>query len=113
MIIRRNEMRRARSTRRGYPRTAAAEQAEFRRAGWAMFRVIVACKVVIMGALIVVALARVDHTGLGLGTLLFLNWFWLLPLGLLGIVPAWYRLRLYRIRRRRAALIHAEWHLDR
>ena len=113
MIIRRNEVRRVQPLRRPYPRTAAADRAEFRRAGWAIFRVLIACKVVIMFALIAVALAHVDHTGPGLGTILILNWFWLLPLALFGIGPAWYRLRLYRIRRRRAALIHAEWHVDR
>lgn len=100
-------------SRRYSPRTAAAEQAEFRRAGWAMFRVVVVGKVLIMLALIGVALAHVDHTGPGLGLTLLLNWVWLVPLALLGVGPAWYRLRLYRIRRRRAALIHAEWHLDR
>jgi len=78
-----------------------------------MFRIVVIGKVLIMLAIIIVAFARVDHTGTGLGTILFLNWVWLLPLALFGVGPAWYRLRLHRIRRRRAALIHAEWHLDR
>lgn len=109
----RQGLRRSPPTRRYYPRTEAAEKAEFRRAGWAMFKIVVIGKVLIMLALIAVALAHVDHTGPGLGTILFLNWVWLLPLAVFGVGPAWYRLRLYRVRRRRAALIHAEWHLDR
>ena len=112
MIVRHHATRRAQPIRRSYPRTAAAEQAEFRRAGWMMFRTIAACKVVIMCSLIVVAASRVDHTGPGLGTILVLNWLWLVPLVVLGSVPAWYRLRLYRMRRRREALIRAEWHVE-
>jgi hypothetical protein len=113
MRVQRQDTRRGTPTPRYYPRTAAADKAEFRRAGWAMFRIVVIGKALIMLAIIVVALSHVDHTGLGLGTVLVLNWLWLLPLAVFGIGPAWYWLRLYRIRRRRAALIHAEWHLDR
>ncbi len=77
-----------------------------------MFRIVVIGKVLIMLAIIAVAASHVDHTGPGLGTILILNWIWLVPLAAFGVGPAWYWLRLYRARRRRAALIHAEWHLE-
>ena len=83
------------------------EEDEGLAGAWAMLAVLVVGKILIMVALALMAPS--------LGTAGFLaahNWTWVVvTLVLLG-GPAAFWYRLWRVRRKRAALLHSEWHVD-
>jgi heme/copper-type cytochrome/quinol oxidase subunit 2 len=98
------------------PRTAlrgeAAEQAEWQRAAWTWFWMMVGGKLVIMIAIAVVGYYRLHPTHRNLSVVVLLNWSWILLMVVLIAGPAAYWWRLRRARRKRAALIRAEWEVD-
>lgn len=99
--------------RSGYmTRREEQEQAEWRRAAWNMFWLLVIGKLAIMIALAVVAFRMFHSSSRSWSVLLLLNWSWILLAVILVAGPLLYRWRLYRVRRKRQALIHAEWHVD-
>jgi hypothetical protein len=109
------DTRSARSRRSGpsYARRGeAAELAEWRRAAWNMFWLLVIGKVLIMIALAIVALHALHPADRGWRVVLLLNWSWILLAVLLVIGPTAYWWRMRRARRKRKALIYAEWHVD-
>ncbi len=92
-------------------RGEAAEQAELKRAAWNMFWLMVGGKFVIMVAIAIVGFHHL-HPGRNISVLVLLNWSWILLTGVLVTGPIAYWWRLRRVRRKRAALIRAEWHVD-
>ena len=96
------------SGRRQRPPAVRHDEDEEGLAGaWAMLGVILVGKI-----LIVVAVALMAPSMGTAGFLAAHNWSWiLLTLVLVGGPGAfWYR--LWRVRRKRAALLHAEWNVD-
>jgi len=93
-------------------RGEAAEQAEWQRAAWTWFWVMVGGKVAIMIAIAVVGFQHLQPGRRNLQVVLLLNWSWILLTLVLVAGPVGYWWRLRRVRRKRAALIRAEWHLD-
>lgn len=93
-------------------RDEQAEHAEWRRAAWNMFWLMIVGKLVIMIALAVVAFRLLHPSERGWRVVILLNWSWILLAVLLVLGPATYWYRLRRVRRKRAALIRAEWHVD-
>jgi purine-cytosine permease-like protein len=93
-------------------RGEAAEQAEWKRAAWTWFWMLVAGKLVIMIALAIVGYQRLQSTHRNLSVLLLLNWNWILLAVILVAGPTAYWWRLRRARRKREALIRAEWEVD-
>ena len=93
-------------------RGEAAEQDELKRAAWNMFWLMVGGKFVIMVAIAIVGFQHLHPGQRNLTVLVLLNWSWILLTVVLiaGPVAYWWRLR--RVRRKRAALIRAEWHVD-
>jgi len=94
------------------PRGEAAELAEWRRAAWTMFWLLVIGKFLIMIALAVVTLSQLRSTQRGWSVIFLLNWSWVLFFVILAFGPVLYWVRLSRARRKRAALIYAEWNVD-
>jgi uncharacterized BrkB/YihY/UPF0761 family membrane protein len=96
------------------PIAAAAhrEEQEWRRAAWTMFWLVALGKLVTMIAIAVVAMASRHPAQRTWGVIVLWNWSWVLLAIVLVAGPALYWLRLRRARRRRAALIYAEWHVD-
>lgn len=92
-------------------RGEAAEQAEFQRAAWNMFWLMVGGKLVIMVAIGIVGFQHLHPGQRNLSVLVLLNWSWILLAGVLVAGPVAYWWRLRRVRRKRAALIRAEWHI--
>ena len=93
-------------------RGEAAELAEWRHAAWTMFWLMVGGKFAIMVAIAVVGFHHLHPTQRNLQVVLLLNWSWILLTGVLVAGPVAYWWRLRRVRRKRAALIRAEWHID-
>ena len=96
----------------GANRRQQAEEAEFRHALMVWFWFVIAAKVIALVALVVVAVAVLHPASQMLTFAVMLNWSWVLLGVVLAIGPALYWFRLRRVRRKRAALIHAEWHVD-
>jgi Flp pilus assembly protein TadB len=88
------------------------EQAEWRRAAWNMFWLLAIGKLVIMIALAIVGFHLLHPSGRSWGVIALLNWSWILLAVILVIGPLAYRWRLHRVRRKRLALIHAEWNVE-
>lgn len=93
-------------------RGAAAEEAEWRRAAWTWFWLMVAGKFMIMVAIAIVGFQHLRPAQRNLQVLLLLNWSWILLAVALVAGPVAYWWRLRRARRKRAALIRAEWQVD-
>jgi len=93
-------------------RGEAAEQDELKRAAWNMFWLMVGGKFVIMIAIAVVGFYHLQPGQRNLSVLVLLNWSWILLTGVLVAGPVAYWWRLRRVRRKRAALIRAEWQVD-
>ncbi len=93
-------------------RGEAAEQAELKRAAWNMFWLMVGGKLVIMVAIAIVGFHHLQPGQRNLSVLVLLNWSWILLTGMLVAGPVAYWWRLRRVRRKRAALIRAEWQVD-
>lgn len=93
-------------------RREEAEQAEWRRAAWQMFWLLAIGKLVIMIALAVVGFRLLHPSGRSWSVLILLNWSWILLAGILVAGPVAYWWRLRRVRRKRQALIHDEWHVE-
>jgi hypothetical protein len=89
-----------------------AEEAEFRHAIMVWIWFVIAAKIIALIALVVVAVAVLHPASHMLTFAVLLNWSWVLLGGALAIGPLLYWYRLRRARRKRAALIHAEWHVD-
>ncbi|MGN6755037.1 MAG: hypothetical protein ACTHMJ_01480 [Thermomicrobiales bacterium] len=89
-----------------------AEEAEFRQAIMVWIWFVIAAKVIALIALVCVAVAVLHPASHMLTFAVLLNWSWVLLGAILAIGPALYWYRLRRARRKRAALIHAEWHVD-
>ena len=96
------------SGRREVPPVARHDEDDEGLAGaWAMLGVLLVGKV-----LIVVAVGLMAPTMGTAGFLAAHNWSWIvLTLVLVG-GPATFWYRLWRVRRKRAALLRAEWHVD-
>jgi hypothetical protein len=92
-------------------RGEAAEQAEWKRAAWTWFWMLVAGKLVIMIAIAIVGFKRLHPAHRNISVLLLLNWSWILLAVILVTGPVAYWWRLRRARRKRAALIRAEWEI--
>lgn len=86
-------------------------QDQFRRAGWLMFWLIAIGKLLTIIGLAYVFAHRANPTAHGWQMIVLLNWSWIVFsfVVLAGPMAYWWRLR--RVRRKRAALIHAEWHV--
>ncbi len=113
MHVRGMQTRRAGGTWPNYARRREeAEQAEWRRAAWQMFWLLAIGKLIIMIALAAVAFHTLKPAERGWRVVFLLNWSWILTAVLLVIGPTIYWWRLRRARRKRAALIRAEWHVD-
>ena len=113
MQLRDTRSSRSRSSWPSYARRGEeAELAEWRRAAWNMFWLLVIGKFLIMIALAIVAFHSLKPVERGWRVVLLLNWSWILLAVLLVIAPTAYWLRLRRARRKRKALIYAEWHVD-
>ena len=93
---------------REVPRVARHDEDDEGLAGaWAMLGVLLVGKVLIM-----VAVALMAPTMGTAGFLAAHNWSWMvLTLVLVG-GPATFWYRLWRVRRKRAALLRSEWHVD-
>lgn len=113
MQVRETSLSRSRSSWPNYARRGEeAELAEWRRAAWNMFWLFVIGKLLIMIALAMVAFHSLHSAERGWRVVILLNWSWVLLAVLLVVAPTAYWLRLRRARRRRQALIHAEWNVD-
>jgi len=88
------------------------EEQEWRRAAWTMFWLVVGGKLFIMVTLAIVALASMGPSRRAFIIVALWNWSWIVLAAFLVLGPAMYLLRLRRVRRKRAALIRAEWHVD-
>lgn len=77
-----------------------------------MFWLLVIGKLLIMIALAIVAFHSLHPAHRGWRVVVLLNWSWILLAVLLVVAPTAYWLRLRRARRKRKALIYAEWHVD-
>ena len=93
-------------------RGEAAELAEWRHAAWTMFWLLVIDKLLIMIALAIVSLSHLRTARTGWSVIFLLNWSWILLFGALAVGPVLFAIRLRRVRRKRKALIHAEWNLE-
>ena len=93
-------------------RGQAAEQAEWRQALKTWFWLMVGGKFAIMVAIAVVGYHHLRPTERNLSVILLLNWSWILLVAFLVAGPVVYWWRLRRVRRKRAALIRAEWNVD-
>jgi hypothetical protein len=77
-----------------------------------MFWLLVIGKLLIMIALAIVAFRALYPANRGWRVVVLLNWSWVLLAVLLVVGPLVYWWRLRRARRKRRALIYAEWHVD-
>lgn len=93
-------------------RGEAAEQAEWRQALRTWFWLMVGGKFVITVAIAIVGYRHLHSTQRNLSVLVLLNWSWVLLAVALVASPVAYWWRLRRVRRKREALIRAEWHID-
>ncbi len=89
-----------------------AELAEWRRAAWNMFWLMVVGKLVIAIALAVVTFQLLHSAERSWRVIILMNWSWVLLTVVLPCGPAVYWFRMRRARRKRAALIRAEWVID-
>lgn len=102
---------RASKRRRPAP-PARSDEEQFRRVAWTTFWMLAAAKLIIMIVLAFVGWATLPPIRRTLQVLVLLNWSWIALALVLTIGPALYWLRLRRVRRKRAALIRAEWRVD-
>lgn len=93
-------------------RGAGGEEREWRRAAWTMFWFLAIGKLITAVALAAVGLMRLDSAQRTLSVVVLLNWSWVVLAIVLVAGPTIYWWRLRRVRRKRAALIHAEWNVD-
>ena len=93
-------------------RGEAAELAEWKAAAWTWFWIMVGGKLVIMIAIAIVGYHRLHPSHRNISVLVLLNWSWILLAVILVMGPVAYWWRLRRARRKRAALIRAEWEVD-
>lgn len=93
-------------------RGEAAEQAEWQRAAWTWFWMMVGGKLVIAIAIAIVGYQRLHPSHRSFSVVVLLNWSWVLLAVMLVTGPVAYWWRLRRARRKRAALIRAEWDVD-
>ena len=93
-------------------RREEAEQAEWRRAAWNMFWLLAIGKLISMIALAFVGYAMLHPAGRNWSNLILLNWSSVLLAIIFVAGPTAYWWRLRRVRRKREALIRAEWNVD-
>jgi heme/copper-type cytochrome/quinol oxidase subunit 2 len=86
-------------------------QDQLRHAGWTMFWLVAIGKLVTIIGVAFVFAHHTNPTAHGWELVVLLNWSWIVfsVIVLAGPLAYWWRLR--RVRRKRAALIHAEWHV--
>ena len=96
---------------RQYRRTGGEER-EWRRAAWTMFWLVAIGKLITAIAIAVIGFMRLDSAQHTLSTVVLLNWSWVVLAIVLVAGPTVYWWRLRRVRRKRAALIYAEWNVD-
>ena len=83
------------------------ESEESYGAAWALLGVMIAGKIAIM-----VALVFMMPSTRMIAFLAAYNWSWIVVVLVLGGGPAAFWVRLVRVRRKRAALLRAEWEVD-
>ena len=85
---------------------------QLRRASWLMFWLLAIGKLLTIIGLAFVFAHRSNPTARGWELIVLLNWSWIvLSFAVLaGPMAYWWRIR--RVRRKRAALIHAEWNVS-
>lgn len=93
-------------------RGEAAELAQWKQAAWTWFWLMVGGKFAIMVAIAVVGFHHLQPAQRNIQVVLLLNWSWILLTAILVAGPIVYWWRLRRVRRKREALIRAEWHID-
>ncbi len=93
-------------------RREAEQIAAWKRAAWQMFWLLVFGKLGIMIALAIVTFRVMHSTSRSWSILILLNWSWIVLAVALVVGPIAYWWRLRRVRRKRKALIYAEWHID-
>jgi uncharacterized BrkB/YihY/UPF0761 family membrane protein len=93
-------------------RREEAEQAEWRRAAWQMFWLLAIGKLITMVALAFVGYQLLHPARRSWSVLILLNWSWILLAAILVAGPTAYWWRLRRVRRKRLALIRAEWNVE-
>lgn len=93
-------------------RREEAEQAEWRRAAWQMFWLLAIGKLITMIALAFVGYSLLHPAGRSWQVILLLNWTSILLGVILVAGPTAYWWRLRRVRRKRQALIDAEWNVN-
>lgn len=74
---------------------------------WAMLGVLVVGKIAIMIAMLIMM-----PTSAMVKFLAAYNWSWIILVLVLGAGPSLFWWRLWRVRRKRARLVHAEWQVD-
>lgn len=85
---------------------------ELRRASWLMFWLLAIGKLLTIVGLAFVFAHLANPAAQGWGLIVLLNWSWIVFSAAILAVPMIYWWRLRRVRRKRAALIHAEWNVD-
>ncbi|MDP9374668.1 MAG: hypothetical protein M3Q65_19925 [Chloroflexota bacterium] len=88
------------------------EAREWRRAAWITFWLLAIGKLVTMIVIAIVGLASLTSAERTFTVVALLNWSWILLAIILVAGPIAYWLRMRRVRRKRAALLYAEWHVD-
>lgn len=92
-------------------RRDAVREKAWRRALWQTFWLLVLGKLFIMICLAVVAFGVIVSSEERWTLLILLNWSWIVLAVVVVVSPIMFWSRLYRARRKRKALIHAEWHV--
>ncbi len=111
-VHRPSQPRMPRASSRYAVKTADDEAREWRRAGWAAFWFLVLGKLVTMIVIAAVGLAMHTPAERTFAVVVLWNWSWIALAAVLVAGPTAYWLRLRRVRRKRAALIRAEWRVD-
>ena len=98
--------------KRRIPSPARSDEEQFRRAAWTTFWLLAIGKLIIMIVIAIVGLLTLPPFQRTLQVIALLNWSWIVLALVMMVGPAAYWWRLRRVRRKRAALIRSEWHVE-